>query len=174
MTTSALSEEPLSLDELPSTDELESFALTDDFDLEHESGSADLDLASQREEREEREETDWESEMRATAEAPAPALGAQEFDLAVPDTEVAQASDEAVTHAAAREEVAETAADDFDLGSEFDFLADADENATKIDLAKAYIDMGDAEGARDILQEVIHDGSPDQQEEARTLLLQAG
>ena len=174
MTTSALSEEPLSLDELPSTDELESFALADDFDLEHESGSADLDLASQREEREEREETDWESEMTATAEAPAPALGAQEFDLAVPDTEVAQASDEAVTHAAAREEVAETAADDFDLGSEFDFLADADENATKIDLAKAYIDMGDAEGARDILQEVIHDGSPDQQEEARTLLLQAG
>jgi len=38
------------------------------------------------------------------------------------------------------------------MDDEFDFLADTDENATKLDLARAYIDMGDMEGARDILQ----------------------
>ena len=55
---------------------------------------------------------------------------------------------------------------------DFEFLGDADENATKLDLAKAYIDMGDAEGARDILGEVIAEGSSAQQAEAKELLAQ--
>jgi pilus assembly protein FimV len=59
-------------------------------------------------------------------------------------------------------------------GDDFDFLADSDENATKLDLAKAYIDMGDAEGARDILNEVVADGNGEQQAEARKLLEQVG
>jgi pilus assembly protein FimV len=57
---------------------------------------------------------------------------------------------------------------------DFDFLGDTDENATKLDLAKAYIDMGDAEGARDILQEVVSEGNAQQQQEARELLSQVG
>ena len=57
---------------------------------------------------------------------------------------------------------------------DFDFLGDTDENATKLDLAKAYIDMGDAEGARDILQEVVSEGNAQQQQEARDLLAQVG
>src|SRR5690606_22772504 len=36
---------------------------------------------------------------------------------------------------------------------DFDFLSDTNECATKLDLARAYIDMGDEEGARDILAE---------------------
>lgn len=59
-------------------------------------------------------------------------------------------------------------------GDDFDFLADSDENATKLDLAKAYIEMGDAEGARDILNEVVADGTADQKMEARNLLDQVG
>jgi len=55
---------------------------------------------------------------------------------------------------------------------DFEFLGDADENATKLDLAKAYIDMGDAEGARDILGEVIAEGNSAQQAEAKELLAQ--
>jgi pilus assembly protein FimV len=42
--------------------------------------------------------------------------------------------------------------------------------ATKLDLAKAYHEMGDAEGAREILQEVLHEGDADQKKEAQTLL----
>lgn len=59
-----------------------------------------------------------------------------------------------------------------ELGDEddFDFLSGTDETATKLDLARAYIDMGDTEGARDILDEVISEGSDGQQSEARELL----
>ncbi|WP_343572626.1 FimV/HubP family polar landmark protein [Pseudomonas sp.] len=53
---------------------------------------------------------------------------------------------------------------------EFDFLSGADEAATKLDLARAYIDMGDTEGARDILDEVLAEGNDNQQQEARELL----
>jgi pilus assembly protein FimV len=60
------------------------------------------------------------------------------------------------------------------IDDEFDFLADTDENATKLDLARAYIDMGDMEGARDILQEVLNEGNAPQKDEAKGLLAQVG
>ena len=53
---------------------------------------------------------------------------------------------------------------------EFDFLSGTDETATKLDLAQAYIDMGDAEGARDILIEVLGEGNTAQQAEAKEML----
>ena len=49
-----------------------------------------------------------------------------------------------------------------------------DETATKLDLAKAYIDMGDAEGARSILNEVMSEGSAEQKQQARDLAAQIG
>jgi len=48
------------------------------------------------------------------------------------------------------------------------------EVSTKLDLARAYVDMGDVEGARDILQEVLKEGAAEQQEEARKLLAELG
>jgi pilus assembly protein FimV len=62
------------------------------------------------------------------------------------------------------------ASDDLDGDDDFDFLSGTDESATKLDLARAYIDMGDTEGARDILDEVVADGSETQQQEARDLI----
>jgi len=53
---------------------------------------------------------------------------------------------------------------------DFDFLSGTDETETKLDLARAYIDMGDMEGARDILGEVMSEGSDSQQAEARELM----
>ncbi|MBD8871641.1 FimV/HubP family polar landmark protein [Rhodanobacter sp. DHB23] len=41
---------------------------------------------------------------------------------------------------------------------------------TKLDLARAYLDMGDPEGARAMLEEVIHEGSQMQRDVARRLL----
>ena len=49
-------------------------------------------------------------------------------------------------------------------------LGGGDEVGTKLDLAKAYIDMGDPEGARSILDEVMDEGSSTQKEEAQSLL----
>lgn len=48
----------------------------------------------------------------------------------------------------------------------------ADEVNTKLDLAKAYIDMGDNDGASSTLEEVIAEGSEIQRKEAETLLRQ--
>jgi pilus assembly protein FimV len=42
--------------------------------------------------------------------------------------------------------------------------------ATKLDLAKAYQEMGDVEGAREILQEVIQEGDEQQKKEAQAFL----
>lgn len=42
--------------------------------------------------------------------------------------------------------------------------------ATKLDLAKAYQEMGDVDGAREILQEVLHEGDEQQKFEAQSLL----
>jgi FimV-like protein len=46
--------------------------------------------------------------------------------------------------------------------------------ATKLDLAKAYQEMGDVEGAREILQEVLHEGDDQQKIEAQALLAKLG
>jgi pilus assembly protein FimV len=45
-----------------------------------------------------------------------------------------------------------------------------DEVATKLDLAKAYIDMGDPDGARAILDEVLNEGNDEQKSEAQGLV----
>jgi pilus assembly protein FimV len=57
-------------------------------------------------------------------------------------------------------------------GGEGQASAQWDETATKLDLAKAYIDMGDAEGARSILQEVMTEGNEAQKKQAQELSAQ--
>ncbi|WDG40734.1 peptidoglycan-binding protein [Pseudomonas synxantha] len=64
-------------------------------------------------------------------------------------------------------------AEDAALGGdepEFDFLSGTNEVATKLDLAQAYIDMGDADGAKDILSEVLTEGDEGQRSEAKEML----
>jgi pilus assembly protein FimV len=53
-------------------------------------------------------------------------------------------------------------------------LNNADEIATKLDLARAYMDMGDPEGARSILDEVMGEGNDDQKREAEEIISQLG
>jgi pilus assembly protein FimV len=45
---------------------------------------------------------------------------------------------------------------------------------TKLELARAYEEMGDAEGARELLDEVMRDGDAGQQEQARGILARLG
>ncbi len=62
-----------------------------------------------------------------------------------------------------------------DSGSDFDDdnpFADLDEVGTKLDLARAYVDMGDNEGAQSIIDEVMQEGTDEQKEEAQALLKQ--
>jgi pilus assembly protein FimV len=44
------------------------------------------------------------------------------------------------------------------------------EVATKLDLAKAYEEMGDKDGARELLNEVMQEGDSAQQQQAKTML----
>jgi len=62
--------------------------------------------------------------------------------------------------------------DESDLGDDddFGFLSGTDEAATKLDLARAYVEMGDVDGARDILEEVALEGNDEQKTEAQDLL----
>ncbi|MGB9428489.1 MAG: FimV/HubP family polar landmark protein [Gammaproteobacteria bacterium] len=46
------------------------------------------------------------------------------------------------------------------------------EIGTKLDLARAYIDMGDADGAKNILEEVVAEGDSQQKKEAQKLMQQ--
>jgi len=53
-----------------------------------------------------------------------------------------------------------------------DLISGEDEVSTKLDLAKAYIDMGDNQNARNILDDVVSEGNDDQQREAQELIAQ--
>ncbi len=79
-------------------------------------------------------------------------------------------------------------ADDLDLSGDFtpeekpaaddseDLMLAAESNgfSTKLDLARAYLDMGDEDGARQILQEVVAEASEEVKAEARALLERIG
>ncbi|WP_181298787.1 FimV family protein [Pseudomonas sp. Q2-TVG4-2] len=79
-----------------------------------------------------------------------------------------ESSDQPVVAPAAAIEPVDSSSEALD--DDFDFFSDTDETTTKLDLARAYIDMGDAEGARDILDEVMNEGSDTQQQEAREMI----
>ncbi len=49
-------------------------------------------------------------------------------------------------------------------------MTDSDEAATKLDLARAYYEMGDYDGAREILDEVVNEGNEEQVKDAQRLL----
>jgi len=49
-----------------------------------------------------------------------------------------------------------------------------DETATKLDLARAYVEMGDQESAKGILEEVLGEGNEEQRGEAQVLLRRIG
>ncbi len=64
---------------------------------------------------------------------------------------------------------------DLDIPSPFsEQLGDEDEVQTKLDLAIAYVEMGDKEGARSILDEVKAEGNDNQKAEADKLLADIG
>jgi len=56
--------------------------------------------------------------------------------------------------------------------SNYKYLAGEDVVTSKLDLAHAYIDMGDFKNARDILTSVVSEGNEDQKQEAEELLKQ--
>ncbi|MDP1933173.1 MAG: FimV/HubP family polar landmark protein [Gammaproteobacteria bacterium] len=112
-------------------------------------------------------------------------LDSSEFDLDAIEDEELEASDagseaesdedDELTHLRfvddeALEQAGKRNAEDAAESDEFGFHSDADETATKLDLAQAYYEMGDYEGAREILEEVVDEGTEAQIKDARELL----
>ena len=110
-----------------------------------------------------------EPEPEPAAEAKAQALAA---DVAEANAELdalsASISQPPLTEGLTARQEEELA--DFGDDADFDFLDGGDEATTKLDLARAYIEMGDSEGARDILGEVLKEGNAGQQDEAKDML----
>ena len=95
-------------------------------------------------------------ELDIVVDSAEPAPGEESFDLEDELTPAAH-SDVSVPGSAAEEE-------------EVLIADDADQMATKLDLARAYLDMGDGESARGMLEEVAANGSDQQRQEAQELL----
>ncbi len=101
-----------------------------------------------------------------------------DFDMDMPGAAAAQgSSDDNENGLGLAEELVEDLPESLEFSLDDDveedadgILADDDEVATKLDLARAYHDMGDNEGACRILKEVLEQGNDGQKEAARSLL----
>ena len=120
------------------------------------------------------------NELYRTAAANSEAAADLDFDMDLSGMDDAGGSD-AVD--ATGQELPESI--EFNLDDEVDEIIDdedanegllnnEDEIATKLDLARAYLDMGDPEGARSILDEVMGEGNDDQKREAKEIISQLG
>jgi pilus assembly protein FimV len=100
----------------------------------------------------------------------APPPAAQEFDLSGIDLDLDNPGGGAATAAATATEAPAAAAP----ASNEPLSAHHMEMDTKLDLAIAYQEIGDKEGARELLDEVLRGGNPDQAARAQTMKAQLG
>lgn len=125
-----------------------------------------------------------EDALKAGSEAPAAAEDDLEFDLSEPEVSTTAESDDGALEFDMPGVGEEVAADEEEMPSGMDAAPDmtsedededalpdsSDEVETKLDLAKAYLDMGDTEGAESLLNEVLAEGNGGQKDEAQKLL----
>lgn len=160
-------------------EEQEAAESPDDLD----SDVSDEDLTLMDEGTDESEESGAISEEESLAlqgdDSSADEAGSQTGQQAEPDSDFSELEDTDLDDSILEQAEAsvagdsEDAAEDSEASSdddEFDFLEGTDEAGTKLDLARAYVEMGDADGARDILEEVAREGSDQQKEDAQRLL----
>ena len=126
-------------------------------ELEITSEEADKDTAA----------TDIDFDLDLSDEVASAEDAASDMDFDLDLTEEVEDAAQSVVDAAPA-----SAASELDDSSDIDLsdLDDVDEVSTKLDLARAYLDMGDSEGTRSILEEVIAEGNDEQKSEAQGLL----
>ncbi len=145
-------EENLEEEELDFGDDLD--LTLDDIDFD------DVDLES----------TDDSSDSDTTEESLE--LSDEDLDLSVDDS-IQMAIDDLEEETAENLELdspeeLETTDEDFDLGLDLDDVVD-DAIDTKLDLARAYFEMGDVDGAKQMVEEVLEEGTEEQQSKAQEL-----
>ena len=153
MDATVISTEPIA--ELEDADEVDmSFDLDRDLDATVDLLSGDYDL-----ELDDIELTDTDVTATVEAEAVGLELGDDDdldFDLDLGSDDSLDLDDDGL---------------DLDLENDGALELDQDDDANnKLDLARAYIDMGDSDGARNVLQEIMKEGSETEAREASELL----
>ncbi len=122
-------------------------------------------------------------EVPPVTAAPAPAVveleaDTQDLKFELPDLDIPAVADKASKFDLGLEATS-GAANNYDF-SGFDLDLDGgggdelDEVGTKLDLARAYVEMGDKEGAREILNEVLAEGSESQKADAKGMMSSLG
>jgi pilus assembly protein FimV len=123
---------------------------------------------------------DTESGESAAADSGFVEMDTQGLNFDMPDLELPEASDDTLKLDLGMEE--DNGPDskfdfsglDLDLGDSGGSDLELDEVATKLDLARAYVEMGDKEGAREILNEVLAEGGDKQKADAKGMLSSLG
>jgi pilus assembly protein FimV len=181
-----LPKEPDNADEQPAeaidltapAEEIAAFDLSEIPDAEPETPAADVSSAEETPVEEIVFDVPASEETEQTEEAPLDF----NFSLDVEADESAQESAEPATPIPDLDlsgislDIAEPSSDAFDNAEEIT-LAAGEESAdvdTKLDLVTAYMDMGDNEGARELLEEVLQEGGPKQRERAQKMLESLG
>ncbi len=159
-----LSEFTANMEDTGSLDEIAGSDLDLDLDLDSSLLNLDTDMPAD-------QGLDFaESEGAGIGEKTIPSIDllnlAQEEEQSEEENVVPLAGEEADTDSFSLDDLEEGG---LETDSMFIEAADADEVNTKLDLARAYIDMGDPEGAQDILDEVLAEGDDAQKQEAQRL-----
>ncbi|GAB7563117.1 motility hub landmark protein FimV [Methylobacillus methanolivorans] len=90
-----------------------------------------------------------------------------DFDLEIDDEVAATPTASDINLSGISLDVADEQAGSTEPESEMDESPDVD---TKLDLVTAYMDMGDNEGARELLEEILNEGGPRQKQKAQSIL----
>jgi pilus assembly protein FimV len=122
---------------------------------------------------------DFETPLAASAASPAGHLeiDTQDLKFELPDLDLPAATN--------KTSKLDQGLEDSGSGGKYDFSgfdldlggaggSELDEVGTKLDLARAYVEMGDKEGAREILDEVLAEGSASQKADAKGLMSSLG
>ena len=151
-------DESVDSDDALTADEALSLELPDDLDAELDVES--IDGSESGVDESDNDESDADDLLLDLDPEPAASDAAEALDI----------TDETLDEAAAALGDADDFEPELSEDEDFDFLEGTDEASTKLDLARAYIDMGDTDGAKEILLEVEGEGSAEQQKQARELI----
>jgi pilus assembly protein FimV len=113
----------------------------------------------------------FDMEPAGVTSEPAPqAMHDDSFDFDLPMQTEETARETVISHREPEPLFTEAAAPAPVVERQDDIYVGEDAIGTKLDLAKAYLDMGDPEGAKSMLDEVLAEGNDSQRDEARRLL----
>jgi len=113
----------------------------------------------------------FDMEPASVTSEPAPqAMHDDSFDFDLPMQTEETARETVISHREPEPLFTEAAAPAPVVERQDDIYVGEDAIGTKLDLAKAYLDMGDPEGAKSMLDEVLAEGNDSQRDEARRLL----